>query len=61
MAALLDAISEGRLDAEAAVVISNIESAPGLAKAQDCGVETMVISHRQRSREEHDSGIVTCG
>ncbi|PYT02794.1 MAG: phosphoribosylglycinamide formyltransferase [Acidobacteria bacterium] len=58
MVALLGAISEGRLDAEAAVVISNIESAPGLAKAQDRGVETLVISHRQRSREEQDRDIV---
>ena len=58
MVALLGAISEGRLNAEAAVVISNIESAPGLAKAQDRGVETLVISHRQRSREEQDRDIV---
>ena len=58
MVALLDAIREGRLDAEAAVVISNIESAHGLVKAQDRGVETLVISHRQRSREEHDREIV---
>jgi len=59
MVALLGAISEGRLNADAAVVISNIESAPGLAKAQDRGVETLVISHRQRSREEQDRDIVT--
>lgn len=59
MVSLLGAISEGRLNAEAAVVISNIESAPGLAKAQDRGVETLVISHRQRSREEHDRDIVS--
>jgi phosphoribosylglycinamide formyltransferase 1 len=58
MVALLGAISEGRLDAEAAVVVSNMESAPGLAKAQDRGVETLVISHRQRSREEHDRDII---
>jgi len=59
MVSLLGAISEGRLNAEAAVVISNIGSAPGLAKAQDRGVETLVISHRQRSREEHDRDIVS--
>lgn len=59
MVALLDAIREGRLDAEAAVVISNVESAPGLAKAQDRGIETLVISHKNRTREEHDSEIVT--
>lgn len=58
MAALLDAISEGRLDAEAAVVISNIEAAPGLRKAREAGVETLVISHKDRAREEHDREIV---
>lgn len=57
MVALLDAIREGRLDAEAAVVVSNVKSAPGLAKAQDRGVETLVISHKNRTREEHDGEI----
>lgn len=57
MLALLDAIREGRLDAEAAVVISNIESAAGLTKAKECGVETLVINRRARTREEHDSEI----
>lgn len=57
MLALLDAIREGRLNAEAAVVISNIESAAGLMKAQERGVETLVISHKGRTREEHDAEI----
>ena len=58
MLALLDAIDEGRLDAEAAVVISNVESAAGLAKARERGVETLVISHKGRTREEHDAEII---
>ena len=58
MVAVLDAIHEGRLDAEAAVVISNVESAPGLVKARERGVETVVISHKGRTREEHDREIV---
>ena len=58
MVALLDAIREGRLDAEAAVVISNVESAPGLIKARERGVDTVVISHKGRTREEHDREIV---
>src|SRR5215216_4075076 len=58
MVALLDAIGEGRLDAEAALVISNIESAPGVEKARGRGVETLVISHRGRTREEHDREIM---
>jgi len=58
MAALLDAIREGRLDAEAALVISNVESAPGLVKARERGIETLVITHKSRTREEHDHEIV---
>ena len=59
MVALLDAIREGRLDAEAAVVISNLESAPGLAGARERGVETLVISNKNRTREDHDREIIT--
>ena len=59
MLALLDAIGEGRLDAEAAVVISNIESAAGLQKARERGIETLFINHKGRSREEHDREIVS--
>ncbi len=58
MVALLDAMREGRLDAEAAVVISNIESAAGLAKAQERGVDTLFISHRGRAREEYDREMI---
>ena len=59
MVALLDAIREGSLEAEASVVISNIESAPGLEKARERGVPTLTISHRGRSREAHDAELVT--
>ncbi|HKP88010.1 MAG TPA: phosphoribosylglycinamide formyltransferase [Blastocatellia bacterium] len=58
MVALLEAISEGRLDAEAAVVISNIETAAGLEKARARGVETLVITRKGRTREEHDGEII---
>jgi phosphoribosylglycinamide formyltransferase-1 len=58
MLALLDAIRDGRLEAEAAVVISNVQSAAGLVKARELGVETLVISHKNRIREEHDREIV---
>jgi len=58
MVALVDAIREGRLNAEAAVVVSNMESASGLAKARDRGVDTLVISHKNRTREEHDREII---
>jgi phosphoribosylglycinamide formyltransferase-1 len=58
MIALLDAIKEGRLAAQAALVISNIESAQGLEKARARGVETLFISHKGRTREEHDLEMV---
>lgn len=58
MLALIEAARDGRIDADIAVVISNVESAPGLAKARERGVEALVISHRGKSRQEHDSLIV---
>lgn len=54
MVALLEAMREGRLEAQAALVISNIETAAGLSKAKDYGVETLFINHKGRSREAHD-------
>lgn len=59
MVAIIDAIREGRLDAEAAVVISNIESAPGLEKARELGITTVVIPRKGRDREEHDREIIS--
>ena len=58
MVALLDAISEGRLDAEVAVVISNVEHAEGLRRARERGVETLFINHKGRTREEHDTEMI---
>src|SRR5262249_18152802 len=58
MVALLDAVSSGRLNAEVALVISNVDSAPGLAAAADRGVETFVLSHKGRTREEHDRELI---
>jgi phosphoribosylglycinamide formyltransferase 1 len=58
MVALLDAVADGRLDAEVAVVISNIETAAGLRKAQERGVETLFINHKGRSREAHDGELI---
>ena len=58
MNALLQAINQRRLEAVGAVVISNIESAPGLINARELGVETLVIPHKGRDREGHDQKIV---
>jgi phosphoribosylglycinamide formyltransferase-1 len=59
MAALIEAAQSGRIPhSEVAVVISDQTSAAGLQKANDCGIETLVINRRGRSREEHDREIV---
>ena len=58
MVALIEAAQERRLDAEVALVISNIESAAGLERARERGIETVFISHKGRTREEHDREMV---
>jgi phosphoribosylglycinamide formyltransferase 1 len=58
MTALLDAAGDGRLGAEVAIVISNVETAAGLAKARERGVETLFINHKGRSREAHDADMI---
>lgn len=58
--AIIDAISEGRLDARIAVVISNCADAPGLDHAVRAGIETLVLSHKTYpSREDYDRVLVT--
>lgn len=59
MVALVDAVKSGEIpDSEIALVISDKPNAPGLAKAQERGVETVIIERRGRSREEHDAEII---
>ena len=59
MISILDAIADGRVDAEPALVVSNIESAAGLIEARKRGIETIFLDHRGRPREEHDRAIVS--
>ena len=57
--AIIDAIQDGRLDAEIAVVISNRADAPGLQRASDSGLATRCISHREfGSRDDFDRALV---
>jgi phosphoribosylglycinamide formyltransferase 1 len=59
MVALADAVRDGGIpNAEVAIVISDQPNAPGLAKAKERGIETLVIERRGRKREEHDREIV---
>jgi phosphoribosylglycinamide formyltransferase-1 len=56
---LIDAVAARRLDASIAVVISNREDAPALARARAAGIETVVLSHRGwKSREDYDTALV---
>ena len=58
MVALIDACKNQSLQAEVGLVISNIDSAPGLGKARDREIETLSISHKARTREDHDLEMV---
>src|SRR5215216_4427669 len=59
MVALVDAVKSGEIpDSEVAVVISDKGNAPGLEKARERGVETVVIERKGRAREEHDAEII---
>ena len=60
MVALIDAVQEGQIpNAEVAIVISDQSGAAGLAKANERGIETLVIERRGRRREEHDRETVS--
>ena len=55
---ILDAVAAGRLAASVAVVISNRDDAAGLQRAEQAGVQTLVLDHRDRSREEYDAQLI---
>ena len=56
--ALIDAIEDGRLDAEIAIVISNNDEAAGLERARRAGIPAMTISHRGwPSRADYDAAL----
>ncbi|MDE0341616.1 MAG: phosphoribosylglycinamide formyltransferase [Deltaproteobacteria bacterium] len=57
--AIIDAIEQGRLDAEIRTVVSNRESAYGLTRARNHDIPTTVIDHRgHASREAYDQVVV---
>jgi phosphoribosylglycinamide formyltransferase-1 len=56
--ALIDAVGDGRLDAQIALVISNRPDAGGLRRAEAAGIETLVLDHRASgSRDEYDAAL----
>lgn len=60
--AIIDAIADGRLHAELAVVISNRADAAGLKRAEAADLETLVLDHTQTAtfatREDYDRELV---
>jgi phosphoribosylglycinamide formyltransferase-1 len=56
--ALADSCAAGRIPARIAIVISNKADAPGIEKARQRGLETLVISSKGKQREEHDAEVV---
>jgi phosphoribosylglycinamide formyltransferase-1 len=59
MVAIVEAMRDGRIPAEPAVVISNVPGAAGLARAEALGASTAVIDHKVvRPREAHERKLV---
>jgi phosphoribosylglycinamide formyltransferase-1 len=57
--AILDAVAQGKLDADVGIVISNQPTARALDRAAAAGVPTAVISHREfPDRAAFDSRVV---
>jgi phosphoribosylglycinamide formyltransferase 1 len=52
--AIHDAIERRDLDAEISCVISNVETAPGLARARELGLVSLWVSSRGMDRAEYD-------
>ncbi len=59
MVAIVEAIQSGSIpDSEVVAVISDKTSAEGLIRAKERRIETLVITRKGRTREEHDAEFV---
>lgn len=56
--AIHEAIERGEVPAEIAVVITNIEGAPGVARAEEFGLRTLTIPHKGMKRRAHEELVV---
>lgn len=56
--AIADAIRDGKLNAEIAVVISNRADAPGIAAARELGLNAQVLASKGLDREIYDRALV---
>lgn len=55
---LIDAMPSGRLGGEIVLVLSNVPTALGLARAKEAGLATVVCDHRGLTREEHAQALL---
>ena len=55
--AVIDACTEGRLDAEVVAVVSNDADAFALQRAAAAGIETVVAPHQGRDRADYDNEL----
>lgn len=56
--AIADAIAQGRLEAEIAVVISNRAEAPGLERASERGLNAVALVSAGQDRETYDRRLI---
>lgn len=56
--ALHQAIAQGEIPAKIVLVLSNLVAAPGLAKAQELGLNAVAIPHRGLRRREHEERVL---
>ena len=57
-AAIAKNVAAGNLDADIAVVISNVPDARGLEVARECGLRSVVMPSKGIAREEYDRSVV---
>jgi phosphoribosylglycinamide formyltransferase-1 len=56
--AIAEAIAQGRIEAEIALVISNRPDAGGLAAARERGIETLALPSKGVARETYDQQLI---
>jgi len=59
--AIIDSITQQRINAKISAVIANQETAYGLTRAKNSGIPTFFISHKDfSSREKYDAKMISC-
>lgn len=57
--AIIDAVKAGQINGEICAVISNRPDAYGLTRAENAGIETLVLDHKAfDSREDYDAALM---